>query len=96
VAPPARPSWAARLLLAAVRVYQLTLSPVLGGSCRYVPSCSHYMADAVRLHGALGGGWLGLRRLSRCHPFGASGFDPVPEQRTSLSPSPGWPGGRLR
>lgn len=69
------------MLLAAIRVYQLALSPVVGGSCRYVPSCSHYMAEAVRRHGAVRGGWLGLRRLARCHPLGPFGYDPVPDGR---------------
>jgi hypothetical protein len=70
----------ARVLLAFVRGYQLLLSPILGGSCRYIPTCSHYMAEAVRRHGAASGAWLGIRRLSRCHPFGPSGFDPVPDE----------------
>ena len=75
--PP--PSVPARALLAAVRGYQLLASPLFAGSCRYEPSCSHYMADAVRRHGAIRGGWLGIRRLARCHPFGSHGFDPVPD-----------------
>lgn len=75
--PP--PSVPARALLAAVRGYQLVASPLFAGSCRYEPSCSHYMADAVRRHGAIRGGWLGIRRLARCHPFGSHGFDPVPD-----------------
>ncbi len=88
---PRRPSWAASALLAAVRVYQVLLSPVVGGSCRFTPSCSHYMAEAVSRHGALAGFWLGLRRLSRCHPLGPSGFDPVPEAWPPL-PAAGGPG----
>jgi putative membrane protein insertion efficiency factor len=78
---PARLAWSglsARALLAAVRGYQLLLSPLFAGSCRYIPSCSQYMAEAVGRHGAVRGGWLGIRRLARCHPLGASGFDPVP------------------
>jgi hypothetical protein len=66
-------------LLAAVRGYQLLVSPLFAGSCRYEPSCSRYMTEAIERHGALRGGWLGLRRLARCHPFGSSGFDPVPD-----------------
>jgi putative membrane protein insertion efficiency factor len=61
-----------------IRAYQLILRPVLPPSCRYTPSCSHYGIEAIRVHGALRGGWLTLRRLSRCHPWGGSGYDPVP------------------
>jgi putative membrane protein insertion efficiency factor len=68
----------ARLALAAIRLYQLTLASMTGGACRFVPSCSVYAADAVRTHGALRGGLLALRRLARCHPLGGSGLDPVP------------------
>ncbi|HOC19441.1 MAG TPA: membrane protein insertion efficiency factor YidD [Vicinamibacterales bacterium] len=72
------PSLAARLLLALVGAYRVLLAPLVGGACRYTPSCSQYMTEAVRQHGALRGGWLGVRRLARCHPFGGHGFDPVP------------------
>lgn len=84
------PSLAARLLLALVGAYRVLLSPLVGGTCRYTPSCSQYMADAVTRHGALRGGWLGLRRLARCHPFGGHGWDPVPENAEALFglPSP--------
>ena len=68
----------AKLLVALVRLYQLTLSPYLGGSCRFVPSCSAYAIEALSRHGALRGSWLALRRLSRCHPLGRAGLDPVP------------------
>ena len=63
-----------------LRVYQLGLSPLLGPRCRFHPSCSHYMHEAVAVHGALRGVWLGLRRLARCHPWGGHGFDPVPDR----------------
>jgi hypothetical protein len=65
-------------LIAGVRAYQVVLGPLLPPACRYFPSCSVYAIDAVRRHGALRGGWLALRRLLRCHPFRAGGFDPVP------------------
>ncbi len=68
-------AWAA---IRMVRVYQVVLSPVLGGRCRFAPSCSHYAIEAYERHGALRGTWLTLRRLLRCHPWGGSGFDPVP------------------
>ncbi len=66
------------LLILAVRGYQVVLSPFLGGNCRFEPSCSHYMIEALRTHGAAKGLLLGLWRLLRCHPFGAQGYDPVP------------------
>lgn len=69
-------SWA---LLAGVRAYQLCLSPLLPPSCRFLPSCSEYAAEAIRRHGAMRGGGLALHRLARCHPWGDSGYDPVPE-----------------
>lgn len=67
-----------RLVLAALRAYKLLLSPLFAGSCRFVPSCSDYAAEAVTRYGALKGSWLAARRLGRCHPFGSSGYDPVP------------------
>ena len=66
-----------KLIVGGVRVYQLLLSPMLPSACRYHPTCSEYMAQAVERHGALRGVWLGLKRLGRCHPFHAGGVDPV-------------------
>jgi putative membrane protein insertion efficiency factor len=68
----------ARPLIAVVRGYRRWVSPALPPSCRFVPSCSAYAEEALTRYGALRGGWLALRRLLRCHPFGGSGFDPVP------------------
>ncbi len=68
----------ARLLIFLIRVYQWTLSPLLGPVCRFQPSCSHYAAECLRLHGALRGSWLAVRRLSKCHPFHPGGHDPPP------------------
>jgi putative membrane protein insertion efficiency factor len=65
-------------LLGAIRVYQSTLGPALPPACRYEPSCSHYAYTAVEKYGVLRGGWLALRRLLRCQPFGGHGYDPVP------------------
>ncbi|MEW6272444.1 MAG: membrane protein insertion efficiency factor YidD [Thermodesulfobacteriota bacterium] len=69
----------ATLLRALLRAYQLVLSPLLGPACRFAPSCSEYAREAIERHGAARGTLLALRRLSRCHPLGGSGFDPVPE-----------------
>jgi uncharacterized protein len=67
-----------RILAGMLRAYKLIVSPLLPPACRYHPSCSEYAAEAVELHGALRGTWLGLKRLARCHPWHAGGFDPVP------------------
>jgi putative membrane protein insertion efficiency factor len=66
------------LLRGLIRGYQLLLSPVLPPACRYLPTCSDYAAEAVQRHGALRGSWLAVCRLARCHPWGGSGYDPVP------------------
>lgn len=65
-------------LISLVRGYQVLLSPLLGGACRFEPSCSNYMIGALQAHGALKGTLLGLWRILRCHPFGSHGYDPVP------------------
>ncbi|MDO5104171.1 MAG: membrane protein insertion efficiency factor YidD [Lautropia sp.] len=67
-----------RMLVAAVRGYQRGLSAVLPPTCRYWPSCSQYTIEALQLHGLRHGGWLAVRRLCRCHPWGGHGVDPVP------------------
>ncbi|UCV25178.1 MULTISPECIES: membrane protein insertion efficiency factor YidD [Azonexaceae] len=66
------------LLIALIRVYQYAISPFLGRSCRHEPSCSVYMVEAVQKYGAFRGGWLGLKRVGRCHPWHPGGYDPVP------------------
>ena len=66
------------LLVGLVRAYQWLLSPLSGPSCRYLPTCSEYAVEALRGHGPVGGLWLALRRIARCHPWGGSGYDPVP------------------
>ena len=65
-------------LILLVRAYQVTLSPLFGDCCRFEPSCSVYMIEALKTHGAVKGALLGLWRLMRCHPFGKYGYDPVP------------------
>ena len=66
--------------LVLLRVYKGVFSPMYAGSCRFVPSCSDYAAEAVARFGVLGGSWLALRRLARCHPLGGHGLDPVPRR----------------
>jgi uncharacterized protein len=73
-----RASWPARALILAIEGYRVTLSPLLGGQCRFEPSCSRYAQEALARHGAARGLWLSLRRLLRCQPFGRAGYDPVP------------------
>ena len=67
-----------RLALLLIRTYQWLLSPLLGSNCRFHPTCSAYAAEAISEHGTVRGTWLALRRIGRCHPWGGSGFDPVP------------------
>jgi putative membrane protein insertion efficiency factor len=67
-----------RLLIGLIRIYQYAISPLMGRSCRYVPTCSEYTVEAIRKHGAIKGGWLGAKRISRCHPWHPGGYDPVP------------------
>lgn len=68
------------VLILAIRIYQYLLSPWVGGSCRFWPTCSEYAREAIERHGALRGGWMTVARLARCHPRGGGGVDPVPEQ----------------
>jgi uncharacterized protein len=68
----------AKFFIFLIRIYQNTLSLILPSSCRFSPSCSQYGVEALKKHGALKGGWLTLKRISRCHPWGGSGYDPVP------------------
>jgi putative membrane protein insertion efficiency factor len=61
-----------------IKIYQLLISPLFPSSCRYTPTCSHYTVEALKKYGLFKGGWLGIKRISRCHPWGGSGYDPVP------------------
>ena len=65
------------LLIGLIRFYQYAISPLIGPRCRFYPSCSHYTLEAIRVHGALRGGYLGARRLLRCHPWHPGAYDPV-------------------
>jgi putative membrane protein insertion efficiency factor len=70
-----------RVLLVLISGYQLLLSPLLGASCRFYPTCSTYAAEAIELHGALRGTWLAFKRIAKCHPWHTGGVDPVPAPR---------------
>ena len=65
-------------LIGLVKLYRLTISPWLGMNCRFQPTCSSYAIEALQVHGVVKGGWLAIRRIGRCHPWGGSGYDPVP------------------
>lgn len=69
--------WPRHAVIALIKVYQLLASP-FPSPCRFAPTCSTYTLEAVRRYGALKGGWLGMRRILKCHPFHAGGYDPVP------------------
>jgi putative membrane protein insertion efficiency factor len=74
----ALPRWHVHAARGAIRFYQLTLSAAVGRACRHLPTCSDYTRDAMDRHGLWAGGWMGLARICRCHPWGTHGYDPVP------------------
>jgi putative membrane protein insertion efficiency factor len=80
--------WMIRLAVSLIRAYQLVLAPWSGGACRFDPSCSNYAMDAIRGHGARRGLWLSLKRVARCHPLGAAGFDPAPPPQVTPNVRP--------
>lgn len=82
---------ARRALRGIIRLYQWTLSPWLGGSCRFYPSCSHYALEAVEQHGCLRGGWLSLKRIGKCHPLSRGGVDLVPAAAPARKENLSWP-----
>lgn len=67
-----------------IRFYQWTISPILGSNCRHIPSCSHYTLGAIQEWGVTKGIWMGMKRIARCHPWGTSGYDPVPKRSEKL------------
>jgi len=76
---PGRVSWRMKqLAVLLIRLYQLTISRVLPSTCRYTPTCSQYTLEAIKKYGFFGGGWMGARRIGRCHPWHEGGYDPVP------------------
>ena len=76
------------MLIGAVKFYKKAISPWLPVACRYKPTCSEYMIEAIQKHGAFRGTILGLKRIGRCHPWGGSGFDPVPDNTKSQQKNP--------
>jgi putative membrane protein insertion efficiency factor len=74
-----------RILVTLIRAYQYLISPLFGPHCRFHPTCSHYALEAIERHGPLHGGYLAIRRVSRCHPWNEGGFDPVPTERQTPS-----------
>jgi uncharacterized protein len=84
------------VLLTIIRAYQIVLSPLLGARCRFEPSCSRYTATAIERYGAWRGGWMGLKRIGRCHPLHPGGYDPVPAAKSSddALPDPERPAGQ--
>jgi putative membrane protein insertion efficiency factor len=76
----------AKLLIILIRAYQVVLAPFFGGACRFLPSCSAYAVEAIEMHGAWRGSLLAVRRLSRCHPLGRAGVDPVPNPSSPETP----------
>ncbi|MBO7470083.1 MAG: membrane protein insertion efficiency factor YidD [Bacteroidales bacterium] len=68
----------ANFLILLIKIYQYTLSPFIGRNCRYTPTCSNYGIEAIRKYGAIKGGWLTIKRVTSCNPWGGSGYDPVP------------------
>ncbi|MGB4881839.1 MAG: membrane protein insertion efficiency factor YidD [Neisseria sp.] len=68
----------AKILLGFIRFYQYAISPMIPPRCRYTPTCSQYAVESIQKYGAIKGGWLAIKRIVRCNPFGGSGYDPVP------------------
>lgn len=69
-----------KILIFPIKIYQLTISPLLGSRCRYTPTCSHYTVEAIEEWGVIKGGYLGIKRILSCHPWGKWGYDPVPKK----------------
>jgi len=73
-----------KILIAFIKVYRFTLSPFIGQHCRFTPTCSQYATEAIEQYGAIKGSWMAAKRLGKCHPFHAGGWDPVPENPDNM------------
>ena len=73
-----------QIFILPVRFYQIAISPMLGSSCRYDPTCSHYMIGSIKEWGVVKGLWLGIKRIASCHPWGGHGYDPVPKRKEEV------------
>ena len=69
-----------KFLISIIRFYQIFISPLIGNNCRYHPTCSEYFIESLKIHGPIKGTILGVKRISKCHPWGGKGYDPVPEK----------------
>jgi uncharacterized protein len=76
-----------KLAILPIRIYQATISPMLGAHCRHTPSCSQYTIEAIQEWGVIKGVWLGSKRIARCNPWGTSGYDPVPKKGDVINPN---------
>lgn len=94
---PAPRTLAQKAAHGAIRAYQLSLSALIGRQCRHLPTCSEFTDEAIRRHGLWAGGWIGLARICRCHPWGTAGYDPAPKALPPRgSPARPWRYGRWR
>ena len=75
------------VLILLIKFYRTFISPMLPNSCRYQPTCSQYTLEAIQIHGALRGSWMGVKRIARCHPFHPGGYDPVPHSHDHHAPT---------
>lgn len=77
--------WLKKLFILPIRLYQVSISPLLGKSCRFEPTCSHYAIQAIEEWGVIKGSWLATKRIFRCHPWGGHGYDPVPKKDKGIT-----------
>jgi uncharacterized protein len=73
--------WLRKIYIVPIKIYQWVLSPYLGNNCRHLPTCSHYAIDSIQEWGIFKGTWMGIKRISKCHPWGTNGYDPVPKKK---------------